>query len=210
MKPLIVSTGESLSCDPRDVVGHAVGGLAGLVELDQRAQRLGHRLGRVRNRRLEVRDDRADLRVVPAADAVDLLDELAVLLHQPRVERILLLEALEILHRHADVQVVGARREDVLARARRLVGDDRIDRADRRTSAAAASSSASSDSPALQRERRAALLAPRGRRGKRLRRALQHELARGQVVVGAGVEPEQLRVALDLGERRGIDARRDA
>ena len=47
-----------------------------------------------------------------------------------------------------------------------------------------------------------------GRRGKRLRRALQHELARGQVVVGTVVDPEQLGVALDLGERRRVDALR--
>ena len=37
---------------------------------------------------------------------------------------------------------------------------------------------------------------------------LQHELPRGEVVVGAVVDPEQLRVALDLGERRRIDALR--
>ena len=65
--------------------------------------------------------------VVAAADAVDLFDEPAVLLDQPRVERIALVEALEVGHRHARVEIVGARLQDVLAGARRLAGDDRID-----------------------------------------------------------------------------------
>ena len=54
----------------------------------------------------------------------------------------------------------------------------------------------------------------RARRAGRVRRGgesasgvhVEHELARGEVVVGAGVDPEQLRVALDLRERRGVDA----
>ena len=41
---------------------------------------------------------------------------------------------------------------------------------------------------------------------KAVGRAREHELARGEVVVRAGVDPEQLRVALDLGARRGVDA----
>src|SRR5919206_292689 len=40
---------------------------------------------------------------------------------------------------------------------------------------------------------------------KRVGRRLQHELARGEVVVRAVVDPEVLRVALDLGEGRRID-----
>ena len=63
---------------PGDVVRLAIARLAGPVERDQRAQRLRHRLGRERNRRFEVLDDRGDLRAVAAADAVDLFDELAV------------------------------------------------------------------------------------------------------------------------------------
>ena len=70
---------------------------------------------------------RADLAIVAAADPVDLLDQLPVLLHEPRVQPVSLLELLQIVHRHADVQIVGARLEDVAARARRLVGQDRID-----------------------------------------------------------------------------------
>ena len=35
-----------------------------------------------------------------------------------------------------------------------------------------------------------------------------HELARGEVVVGTVVQPEQLRVALDFRQRRGVDALR--
>ena len=57
MKPLIVSTGDALSCDPGDVVLLAVALFAGAVPLDQRAQRVLHRLGGERNRVLEVLDD---------------------------------------------------------------------------------------------------------------------------------------------------------
>ena len=46
------------------------------------------------------------------------------------------------------------------------------------------------------------------RRCKRLRRALQDELPRREVVVRTVVDPEQLRVALDLRERRGVNALR--
>ena len=81
-----------LVAHPGDVVRLAIRGLAGLVERDQRAQRLRHRLGRERNRVLEVLDDRRDLGAVAAADAIDLFDDLAVLLHEARVERILLVE----------------------------------------------------------------------------------------------------------------------
>ena len=39
-----------------------------------------------------------------------------------------LLEPFQIVHRHADVQIVGAGREDVFPGAGRLVRDDRVDR----------------------------------------------------------------------------------
>ena len=54
MKPLIVSTGDALSCTQAMSYASRSLRLAGPVERDQRAQRLRHRLGRVRNRRLEV------------------------------------------------------------------------------------------------------------------------------------------------------------
>ena len=64
-------------------------------------------------------------------------------------------------------------------------------------------SMASSDSPVRRvGERGAVLLRDLRRVGKGLRRALQHELASGEVVVGPVVDPEQLRVALDLRQRR--------
>ena len=69
-----------LVLDPGHVVGDAIGLFTGAVELHQRADRLLHRRGRVGDCRLEVPDDRADLLVVTSADAVDLLDQLAVLL----------------------------------------------------------------------------------------------------------------------------------
>ena len=60
-----------------------------------------------------------------------------------------------------------------------------------------------------QRERRAVCRRSLGRCRKRLRRALEHELAGREVVVGTVVDPEQLGVALDLRERRRVDAFRD-
>ena len=60
-----------------------------------------HRLGGERLRRLEVADDGAYLRVVAATHLVDLFDQLAVLLDQPRVQSIPLDEALQVGHRHA-------------------------------------------------------------------------------------------------------------
>ena len=55
-------------------------------------------------------------------------------------------------------------------------------------------------------KRRAVGMRRRGRGGKRRWRALQNELPRGEIVVRSGVDPKQLRVPLDLGERRWIDA----
>ena len=63
---------------PGDVVLRAVGVVAGAIPLDQRAQRVGHRLGGERDRGLEVLDDLRDLRAVAAVDLVDLFDQRAV------------------------------------------------------------------------------------------------------------------------------------
>ena len=93
---------------PGDVVLGAVAVVSGAIPLGERAERVGHRLAGKRNRRLEVPDDRGDLGVVAAADLVDLLDQLAVPLDQPRVQAVLLGEALQVGHRHAGIQVVGA------------------------------------------------------------------------------------------------------
>ena len=65
--------------------------------------------------------------VVLSADAIHLLDNAAVLSHYARIERILLLEEFEVLHRDADVEIVRAGFEEVLAVSRRLVGDDGVD-----------------------------------------------------------------------------------
>ena len=199
----MVSTGESLSCDPGDVVGHAVGGLAGLVELDQRLQRLRHRpASRTESPPRGAATMRADLAVVacrrpgrpprPAVPSRFTSRELSGYFS---------VNPLEVLHRDVDVEVVRARGEDVLPGPGRLVRDDRIDRG-------------------VEEHR----LQPREHRVERLRRPsaetsppafcaaaaaaanasgvqLQHELACGQVVVGPGVEPEQLGVALNLGQR---------
>ncbi|OLD53577.1 MAG: hypothetical protein AUI64_06080 [Acidobacteria bacterium 13_1_40CM_2_64_6] len=57
---------------------------------------------------------------------------------------------------------------------------------------------------APQRKRRARRLGGARRGGKRLGRALQHELPRRDVVVGSRVDPEKLRVAPNLRERFGV------
>ncbi len=120
--------GRRLVCDPGDVIRAAIALLAGAVPLDERAQApspsaLSHTGWPPRDgARL------ADLRIVPAADAVDLFHDLAVLLHQPRVQRIPLVEVFEILHRDARIQVVGARLKDVAAVGRRFGRHRRIDR----------------------------------------------------------------------------------
>src|ERR1700682_4691499 len=71
----------------------------------------------------EVPNAGGDLLAVEAVDAVDLLDDLAVDLHEARIQRVILVMGLEILHRQSDVQVVGARRDDILPGRRRLGGD---------------------------------------------------------------------------------------
>ena len=117
----------------------------------------------------------------------------------------LLGEALEIGQRDpAGVEVVGARLEDVLARRRRLVRDDRIDVRieEHRLQTREHGVERFARFAMPPGERGAVLLGDLRRVGKRLRRALQHELARGEVVVGPVVDPEQLRVALDLRQRR--------
>ncbi len=75
----------------------------------------------------QVADDPADLGAILAVGPVDLLDQLSAALDQPRVQRIALLEPLEVGHRDPDVKVVGARGEDVLARPGGLVRDDRLE-----------------------------------------------------------------------------------
>ena len=64
---------------------------------------------------------------------------------------------------------------------------------------------ASSDSPGRVGEGRPVLRRLGRRRGEGFGRAGQHELAGREVVVRPGVDPEQLRVALDLGQRPGVD-----
>ena len=190
---------------PGDVVGDAIRCLAGLVELDERLQRLRHRLGRVRHRRLEVADDRADLRVVLAADPVDLLDQLAVRFTRREFSGYFSSNPSRSFIVTPTYRLLALDARMSLPGAGRLVRHDRVDgrieehRLQPREHA-------SSDSPALSGNVAPPFSRRPGRRGERLRRALQHELARGQVVVGPGVEPEQLGVALNLGQRLRIDA----
>ena len=115
------------------------------------------------------------------------------------------MKAFEVLHRDAVVQVVGAGREQVFPRRRCLGGDRGIhvgieeERAE----------------PLQQLRQRFAISErePRSGRCRRLRcgrerrrRAAEHDLPGGEVVVGTGVQPEQLRVPDDLGAGRRLDA----
>ena len=146
-----------------------------------------------------------DLLRVTAVDLVDLLGELAVRLHEARIEPVFFGEPFHVIHRDAaGVQVVRARGQDVFARRRRFRRDARIDVGieehrleprEHRVKRLAV----------LRREGRARRLRRPGRGGEGIGRRLQHELPRGEVVVGAVVDPEVLRVALNLRERRGID-----
>ena len=162
---------------------------------------LRKRLRRERHRVAEVPDDLPDLLVVEAADLVDLLDEPAVALHQPRIELVLFLEALEVGHRHAVVQVVRARGEDVLTVTRCLAGDHRLEV--RIEEHPRVRLDALRDRLALFEIEPGAV---RRRNLHRLDHALaieiEQELSRRQVVVRAGVEPEQLGVARQLLQRR--------
>ncbi len=157
-------------------------------------------------------DDAADGRVVAAADAVDLLDQAGRGLHQPRVQLVALGEAVEIGEGHAVVEVVGAGGEDVLPGRRVLARHHRIERRveqhrrqaiDQRLHRLAAA----------QREAGAGRGGGADRRGERLARQIDHELARRQRVIRAGVDPHQLGVADDgrpalLRQRRGVPDQR--
>ena len=191
--------------NPRDVVRLAVLRLAGRVESDQRTESVSHRRRRERNRVREVLDDLGDLRPVPAVDAIHLFDDRAVPFHEARVQRIPLVEALQILHRHADVQIVRAFCEDVPARRRRLGRDAWIDvRVEEARFEPRQQPIERFTIP--QRKRRAGAFGRMRRGGKGGRRNPEDELAGCQIVVRAAVDPEQLGIARDLVERRLVDA----
>ena len=115
------------------------------------------------------------------------------------------LDHVEIVHRHAVVQVVRARRQNVLARARRLVGDKRVD--------------AGIEKRLLetieQLIERFVVLRGKGSAvaacdmrclAKRRWRAGWSEFSSGQIVVRTGVDPEQLRVTANRAEDLWLDA----
>jgi hypothetical protein len=154
--------------------------------------------------------DLGDLRSVAAVDPVDLFDQPAVLFDEPRIQRIALLRALEIRHRHTDVQVVGAGRQDVLAGRGALGGDRRLELGIEEHRTQPFEQGVERFAVAEWHDRAGAhrRVGRRrvGRRRETFRTARQHELAGGQVVVGAGVDPEQLRVELNLLERGAVAA----
>ena len=101
------------------------------------------------------------------------------------------MKTVEILHRHAGVQVIGARGQDVFAWRRRLAGDDRIDIRVEEVRLKA-SEHLVEGLTRLQREGGASLFGRVCRGRKRLRGALQHEFAGRQIVVRAAVDPERI------------------
>ena len=190
--------------DPGDVVRPPVGRLARPIPLRQRRQRLRHRLAGVRHGRLQVLHYLGDLRAVTAVDPVHLLVQPAVALHQARVERIALLEVGDVGHRHAVVQVVRAREQQVLTSARGLVGDDgihvgieeqRLESAHELIEVLAVA----------EGQARAGRRGRAQRRPERLRRQVHDESARREVVERTGVDPEELGVAVDFLQHRRLD-----
>jgi hypothetical protein len=190
---------------PGHVVGLAIRVFAAPVEGDERAQRPRGRLGRTVGCRFEMAHDRGDLRSVAAVDPVNLFDQSAVPFHEPRIQRIALLRTLEIRHRHTDVQVVGAGRQNVLTGRRALGGDRGLELGieEHRTQPF---EQVVERFAVAERHDRAGAHCRVGRPREAFRTARQHELTGGQVVVGAGVNPEQLRIVLNLLEGGGVAA----
>ena len=112
---------------PGDVEGPAIGVLAGAIPLHEPGQGLLHRRRREGLRGLEMADHGADLRVVAAAHLVDLFDQRAVLLDQPRVEAVALGEALQVGHRHARSRGCWRWPAGCPCRRRRLLRDHRLE-----------------------------------------------------------------------------------
>ena len=150
-------------------------------------------------------DDPGDFGAVPAADPIDLLDKRPVLPCQPGVQAEALVEALEVGHGHAGIEVVGARGEKIAAAFGRLAGHERVDlRVEERP--AQALEQRFDRFPWSHGEARAVPGRLPGCVQQLLERALQHELARADRPVRSRIDPEQLRVAANLGEdwrRRG-------
>ena len=195
-----------LVLDPGHVVGATVGRLACPVEPDERTERRGHRLGGEWHRRFQVCHDLRYLWPVLPVDPVHLFDQLTVSVEQPRVQAVTLVESLELVHRDVDVEVVRARRQDVPAGTRGLVGHGRIDA--RVEEHRLEPVEHLLERLALcERQRRPGFRRRDRGGGKRLRRALKDELPRGQVVIRPGVDPEQLGVAVNLIERDRVDPR---
>ncbi len=214
----------------RRVVAHPVGAelnpvsaLARLIEANQPRNHLGLRRIRHGARLLQVRDRLQQVHgvhtwrdlAVRRAGPIDLLPTHAVRpFGDPGVQRILLVNAGEIRERHALIERVRAGLQDVLARARRLRGDHRLERG-------------VEDRP-LQGGQ-LVLQVRRGRERRKVRvwrleaavgvrtargllelggRERRQEFLRGVLVVVAAVRPEHQRVRPDLRERCGRDARR--
>jgi hypothetical protein len=151
-----------------------------------------------------VADDPAYLTIVAASHAVDLFDESAIVCDQPRVERIALVERLEIAQRHSGVEVVGTRGQHVVSRSGTLVGHDwiggrieepRRDAVDERLVRLAG----------MPGEARAFLSSGVDRRPELVAREAEEKLARGEVVERTAVDPEQLCVGANLLEHEPID-----
>ncbi len=158
-----------------------------------------------------MRDDGGDLLSITAADATHLFDQLVPGSHEPRVEGVAFFEPLEVGHPHALVQVVRARLQDVAPRPGRLARADGFERGIEERPLEPAQQIVDRFAVA-EREACAGAVSRMRRRAKRLWRASEDELPRGEVVEGTAVDPEELRVADDLAERglvHGVRVRHD-
>ena len=192
---------------PRNVEGFAIGVIAGLIELDQGLERVGQRRRREADGITQVFDHAPELAVVKSANLVDLLDDAAVSLDDARVQRVALVEAFEVDHVDADIEVVGARFEDVLVLTRGLERDHRLE-VGIEEHARVFLDSRRDGLDVLERE-----ISPvAGRDLHRLDQPpaieVEQELPRGEVVVRTGVDPEQLGVTRDFLQRVVRDAGR--
>src|SRR5262249_33280606 len=95
--------------DPRDVVRDPILLVAGFVKPNQRSERLLHRWWRVRQRVTKMADDPRDGGAISSADSIYLLDQAPSGFDETGIETVSLVEALEVGHRDAGIEVVGAR-----------------------------------------------------------------------------------------------------